>query len=806
MTDQRSATELTPSEQASTRDPIVNYERSPVDVLRAIILLIVLLLGLLLATAATGTIAGVELDLLRLFQSLPDVVGLVIVVLVQLTAVLVNLGLLGFLLWTRRWRILGIAILGNLLAQIVYSFLENWLDRPPPPGLEVADLPSWVQEGEAWPDGGSLAAWTTFVIIVNTQLSRRWRWANWTLLVLISLLRVVTSTSFPLDLVVDLALGALVGTLLLLAFGRPTSRPSDAAVADALNRLRLGVVEVHRASVDARGSTPYFATRADGSRVFAKVLGTQERYADLLFRTYRRIRYPGLADERPFSSLRRAVEHEAMLSLLARDVGVQTPRFLGLADFPPTDALVLTYEGVAGKSFDSVDPERLGPQTLQQAWRLVKLLHDHGIAHRDLRLANVFLDDEGKAWLIDFGFGEAAADPDLLAQDVAELLASTACVVGDEEAVAAAHAVLDDDQLAAAMSRLQGATLSTATRTGVKKLDGGIDGLRKEVSRVTGRDEPELADVERIRPRTIMTLAIIGLAVYFLLPQLADLPGLFRSLTEVEVQWIGPVIIASLLTYAGAALGLASCVLPRVPYLPALGVSLAGSFVNRLAPVKVAGAALNIRFLQKRGVTPLTAVAGAGVIAAVGFAAHMLITLATLLLAGRGTNDLPFSLPSGSVVLLAVTGVLVVVGVAIGIPRTRSLLQQHVLPALRSTAGSLAELAGRPTKVVGLVAGGALIPISYSVCLFLSVEAFGGGLSLLTVALVFLTLGTIASAAPTPGGVGAVEAALIGGLTAAGLPAEQAVPAVFLYRLATFWVPVLPGWGAFSLLQRREYV
>jgi uncharacterized membrane protein YbhN (UPF0104 family) len=51
-----------------------------------------------------------------------------------------------------------------------------------------------------------------------------------------------------------------------------------------------------------------------------------------------------------------------------------------------------------------------------------------------------------------------------------------------------------------------------------------------------------------------------------------------------------------------------------------------------------------------------------------------------------------------------------------------------------------------------------------------------------------------------------VEAALATGLTAAGLPSETAVSAVLLFRLVTFWLPVLPGWLAFNALQRRELV
>ena len=40
----------------------------------------------------------------------------------------------------------------------------------------------------------------------------------------------------------------------------------------------------------------------------------------------------------------------------------------------------------------------------------------------------------------------------------------------------------------------------------------------------------------------------------------------------------------------------------------------------------------------------------------------------------------------------------------------------------------------------------------------------------------------------------------------ASLDSTIAVPAVFLYRLFTFWVPILPGWIAFQWLEAKEYI
>ena len=51
-----------------------------------------------------------------------------------------------------------------------------------------------------------------------------------------------------------------------------------------------------------------------------------------------------------------------------------------------------------------------------------------------------------------------------------------------------------------------------------------------------------------------------------------------------------------------------------------------------------------------------------------------------------------------------------------------------------------------------------------------------------------------------------MEAALIAGLVSVGLDKEIAVPSVLLFRLMTFWVPILPGWGTFTRLTRRGLI
>ncbi len=78
---------------------------------------------------------------------------------------------------------------------------------------------------------------------------------------------------------------------------------------------------------------------------------------------------------------------------------------------------------IDGRSLDGVDPDEITDAVLAGIWEQMAILRRHGIAHRDLRLANVFLAADGVVWMIDFGFSELAASDLLLATDLAELVA-----------------------------------------------------------------------------------------------------------------------------------------------------------------------------------------------------------------------------------------------------------------------------------------------------------------------------------------------------------------------------------------------
>jgi glycosyltransferase 2 family protein len=162
--------------------------------------------------------------------------------------------------------------------------------------------------------------------------------------------------------------------------------------------------------------------------------------------------------------------------------------------------------------------------------------------------------------------------------------------------------------------------------------------------------------------------------------------------------------------------------------------------------------------------------------------------------------------PSPRTLLWVGLGILAVSGLVAAVPAGRRLVYRHVVPSLERAFHGIRKLAVHPGKLALLFGGSALVTLSYALGLVYCVEAFGGGLPVAAIVAAYLVGAAIAQAAPTPGGIGAVEAALIAALTAAGLDKETAVPAVFLFRLATFWLPILPGWLAFTWLQRTDRI
>jgi uncharacterized protein (TIRG00374 family) len=168
-----------------------------------------------------------------------------------------------------------------------------------------------------------------------------------------------------------------------------------------------------------------------------------------------------------------------------------------------------------------------------------------------------------------------------------------------------------------------------------------------------------------------------------------------------------------------------------------------------------------------------------------------------------GSNTATSFTPSRGLVLVLLAIALLVV-VVLGVPPLRRIVTTRLSRLFSNVLPRLLDVLQSPRKMIEACVGTLMITIAFVTCLYACVAAFGGEIGFTAVAVVFLTANAIGSAAPTPGGLGAVELALAGGLTVAGAGPDVATSAVLLFRLLTFWLPVLPGWASFTYLQRHE--
>ena len=373
-------------------ESIERYQRSPRDVLRLVVFALASLLLLALTIWAEDAILGFEADLIELVSFLEPTAERIIHGFVVGAVLVVSLTVLVTPLALRRYRVFGYVLIANLAAALLTAGAQYLVDRSDPDVLVNA-----IAARAGLVDDGASASVTWFAqtaaafIVLAPFVSRRWRRAGIVTMAFMVVARLVVSVHLPADVLLALPVGATAGCGVLLAFGRPDRRPTPSAIATALELGGLEVTEVSAASVDARGSTPYFATLADGGRLFVKVLGEEERAADLLFRGYRFLRFRNIGDERPFGSLRRTVEHEALVSLAARDVDVLTPRLRAVAGVG--DAMLLAYDAVDGSSVDGLADDAVTDALMRDVWAQIDVLRTHRIAHRDLRRANVFVDE-----------------------------------------------------------------------------------------------------------------------------------------------------------------------------------------------------------------------------------------------------------------------------------------------------------------------------------------------------------------------------------------------------------------------------
>ncbi len=789
--------------EIEVEDQLERRIRKPVDLLRCVLSCIEIVALAVAGVAAGATTSGLETDIVGASHRLPHALLVVAPPLALFALFILPVAMAGQLLVRRQFRRLAEAVATGVLAAASAAVANVLLTRPAASRLYFAITMTHPGASHVMALDPYLAGLVAYAVMVGLAGWPYWRNALWAAIAVYAIVHVGALGTSVLTLLITVIGGRAIGLAVRYVAGSASQRPGALDLAGALAATGLPVTAIrrdrHRTARQGNPSRHYAVTaKGDGCRLDVVVYDRDQQAAGVIYRLYRRVRVLGQVSRNAPLSVDHTVERRALLSYAAEDAGAPTPRLRALARAGP-EASVLAYEHHEGTTLAQRNPS-CSDAELSQIWDAVGRLHARKVTHRGLTADRILLTGDGQAMLLDPGDGDVAASDLQIRLDLAQLITELALAVGPDRAAGLALAKMSSDDLVAVVSLLQPVALARPTRRALRRRRDVLPAVRARLLAAVPGGEVTPARLERISARTLLTLVATVAAVYLLAGELgrASLRGVLQ---EADWRWAIAALALSAATYVGATEALMGFVPGRLSFRPTLLAQLASSFVTLVTPAAVGGATLNIRYLQRQKIPAAVAAASVGVAQVVAFVLHILLIMVFAAIAGSSGSE-PVRPPQWAWFVLA--GLVLIALVVLAIPAGRRVLRARLSPMLGQVLPRLLEIAQQPGKLARGIGGTLLLSLCYIACLATCVAAFSRSVPFAKVAVVYLTGSAIGSIIPTPGGLGAVEAALTAGLTAAGVPGAVAASAVLLFRLLTFWLPVPFGWGAMRYLEREQ--
>jgi uncharacterized protein (TIRG00374 family) len=328
------------------------------------------------------------------------------------------------------------------------------------------------------------------------------------------------------------------------------------------------------------------------------------------------------------------------------------------------------------------------------------------------------------------------------------------------------------------------------------------------------------ADPRRIAQTVVVVLVLVA-AIYVLLPKIVGIQGAVAMLGDATPAWIAVAVLFALAMFFSYVALFRGVVGERVLHLEwreSYQITMAGLAATRLFSAGGAGGiVLTYWALRKAGMprrqTACRMVAFLVLLYAVYMAA--LVVFGVLLRTGVLNGASPVGL---TIVPAAIAGALIMAFLLIAlipedVERLAGFARGYRLRrfAQRLASGPATLASGTRTAIAfvrdpsrgGIAIAGAVGFWAANIgILWASFHAYGVHVPLGVVVQGFF-VGMVANLFPfAPGGVGAVDAGLIGTFVLFDLPGSTVFAAVLTYRLIAFWLPIPPGIVAFLQLRR----
>ncbi len=430
----------------------------------------------------------------------------------------------------RRWRHLLVFLGAIILTEVVAYNASTLIARPRPLGIEI--LTGW--QGYSMPSrplaGLAVSAvGAAYALIVAGRPRSIAKWVIGIVLVILVFARVYLGVDHTTDAVMGGVFGIAVGVAMFRWFAPndlfPVSyrrgkaahldiggRRGEAIVSAIRDQLGLSVLDVKPVGLEASGGSTPLRIKIDATDdeperyVFAKLYAKSHVRADRWYKLGRTILYGALEDEKPFQSVRRFVEYEDYTLRLLGELGVPVPRAYGIVEITPEREYLIVMEFFEGAV--EIGDADIDDGVIDQGLALVRKMWDEGLAHRDVKPANLMVRD-GELKVIDVFFVQVRPSPWRQAVDLANMMLVLALRSDAERVYAHALTYFSEDEIAEAFAAARGVASPTQLRNNLKR--DGRDLLAEFRRMAPAREE---VSIQRWSLRRVLLTVAVAFAAF----------------------------------------------------------------------------------------------------------------------------------------------------------------------------------------------------------------------------------------------------------------------------------------------------
>jgi putative heme transporter len=321
--------------------------------------------------------------------------------------------------------------------------------------------------------------------------------------------------------------------------------------------------------------------------------------------------------------------------------------------------------------------------------------------------------------------------------------------------------------------------------------------------------------------QTLVAVVLLTVAIYVLIPRLFDLQDAIAKIGEGDPVWISIGIaccVAMFAAYVALFRGVVGEKVIHLEWGESYQITMAGLAATRLFSAGGAGGILLTYWaLRKAGMERRQSVCRMVAFLVVLYSVYLvaLVVFGILLRTHVLSGEAPLS---GTIIPAALAAVAIVIGLLIAL-----LPDDFERRMGRHSSGRFGRIAQRLATAPATFAQGTRTAITFVRDPSSGAMAIGGAIGFwaaniailwasfhafdvsvpLGVVIQGFFLGMLANLFPfAPGGVGAVDAGMIGAFVLFGLPSAEVFAAVLTYRVIAFWLPIPPGIIAFFQLRK----